>query len=178
MVVVPYARSGFRVGRAAAVELERHLTDHTVGVVLMNHGLFTFGSGPRQAYDRMIDLVTEAEDYLDDVAGRGEPLGSIGAPPGADRIDLASLRFEVSKVAGRPFIVSRHSDHESWAFSRRRDLEEVASQGPATPDHVIWTKTVPMFGSRCRAIRRRLLRLLRGESDRVGPCGCSTRHPA
>lgn len=168
VVVVPYARSGFRVGRAAAVELERHLTDHTVGVVLMNHGLFTFGSGPRQAYDRMIDLVTEAEDYLDDVAGRGEPLGSIGAPPGADRIDLASLRFEVSKVAGRPFVVSRHTDHESWAFSRLGDLERLASQGPATPDHVIWTKTVPMFGRDVQQYADDYMAYYERNRDRVG----------
>jgi len=33
VVVVPYARSGFRVGRAAAVELARQLTDETVGIV-------------------------------------------------------------------------------------------------------------------------------------------------
>ncbi len=146
VVVVPYARSGFRVGRAAAVELEQHLTDDTVGVVLMNHGLFTFGSSPKQAYDRMIDLVTEAEDYLDDASGREAPLGSVGAPPSADRTALASLRLAISRAAGRPFIMSRHTDHESWAFSRSEDLERLASQGPATPDHVIWTKTVPMFG--------------------------------
>jgi len=146
VVVVPYARSGFRVGRAAAVELAGHLTDDTVGIVLMNHGLFTFGDTPREAYDRMIDLVTEAEDYLTRSSSSEAAHGSVGAIRSADRSDLAKLRYEISTVAGTPFIMSRHSDHESWAFSRRSDLADIAGQGPATPDHVIWTKTVPMFG--------------------------------
>ncbi len=146
VVVVPYARSGFRVGRAAAVELAKQITDDTVGIVLMNHGLFTFGDSPRQAYDRMIDLVTEAEQYLTSSSSSEGASGSIGAIRSADRTGLATLRYEISAVAGIPFILSRHSDHESWAFSNRDDLAEIAGQGPATPDHVVWTKTVPMFG--------------------------------
>lgn len=146
VVVVPYARSGFRVGRAVAAELDRQLTSETIGVVLMNHGLFSFGENPRQAYDRMIGLVTEAEQYLSESCGREDPPSPMGRPPVVDRISLATLRTDISEAAGAPFIVSRHSDHESWAFSRRGDLEELASRGPATPDHVIWTKTVPMFG--------------------------------
>jgi NAD(P)-dependent dehydrogenase (short-subunit alcohol dehydrogenase family) len=112
----------------------------------MNHGLFTFGDTPREAYDRMIDLVTEAEHYLTRSSSSEGAFGSVGAIGSADRSDLAKLRYQISSVAGTPFIMSRHADHESWVFSRRDDLEEIAGRGPATPDHVIWTKTVPMFG--------------------------------
>ncbi len=146
VIVVPYSRSGFRVGRAAAVELARHLTDDTIGIVLMNHGLFTFGDTPQEAYDRMIDLVSEAECYLTGSSSSEEAIGSVGAVRSADRSDLARLRHAISEAAGTPFIMSRHIDPESWAFSNRDDLEKIAGQGPATPDHVIWTKTVPMFG--------------------------------
>jgi len=169
VVVVPYARSGFRIGRATAVELERRLTDETIGVVLMNHGLFTFGSDPHEAYDRMIGLVTEAEAYLQEPSAREEPPGSVGASPSADRSVLASLRAEISRAAGAPFIVSRHSDHESWAFSRRSDLEEVAGQGPATPDHVIWTKNVPMFGRDVDAYADAYRSYFEENQPRVGP---------
>ncbi|MCJ7781941.1 MAG: class II aldolase/adducin family protein, partial [Acidimicrobiia bacterium] len=146
VIVVPYARSGFRVGRATAVALEHHPTDDAVGIVLMNHGLFTFGDTPREAYDRMIELVTEAERYLTRSSSGEATEGSVGAIRSADRSGLAKLRSDISSAAGAPFVMSRHTDHESWVFSRRDDLEEVAGQGPATPDHVIWTKTVPMFG--------------------------------
>ncbi len=146
VVIVPYARSGFRVGRATAVELVRNLSADTVGIVLMNHGLFTFGDTAHEAYDRMIGLVTEAERYLAGSAASEEARGSVGAIPNVDRSDLARLRLEISKAAGKPFIAHRHIDEVSLAFSRRDDLESIASRGPITPDHVIWTKTVPMFG--------------------------------
>ncbi|MEN8040466.1 MAG: bifunctional aldolase/short-chain dehydrogenase [Actinomycetota bacterium] len=146
VVVVPYARSGFRVGRATAIELERQLSENTIGIVLMNHGLFTFGDSPKDAYGRMIDLVTEAEQYIRDQAGE-EPTGSSpGEVRPADRLEIAEMRSRISEAAGRPFIVERHTDEASWAFSQDPDVATLAAQGPATPDHVIWTKTVPMFG--------------------------------
>ncbi|MEN8233465.1 MAG: bifunctional aldolase/short-chain dehydrogenase [Actinomycetota bacterium] len=146
VVVVPYARSGFRVGKATADEYAAQITDRTIGIVLMNHGLFTFGSTHREAYERMIELVSEAEEHLTRSSSGGVVPGLVDAIPSVDRPGLASLRSEISVAAGRPMILSRHTDDGSWAFSQRPDLETLAGQGPATPDHVIWTKTLPMFG--------------------------------
>jgi len=146
VVVVPYARSGFKVGRATAIELEQHLSDETVGIVLMNHGLFTFGDSAKQAYDRMIDLVSSAEAYIDGYGTEPRSIVEVGAPPDVDRVEIASLRSAISDVAGRPFIVTRSSDATGWGFSQDPDVESLSSQGPATPDHVIWTKTLPMLG--------------------------------
>ncbi len=146
VVVVPYAMSGFRVARAAAAAFEREATAQTLGIMLMNHGLFTFGDTTLEAYSRMIDLVTEAEEYLaKNSVGGVSPTPSV-APPAVARTELAQLRKEISTVAGRPFIMRRHHDDVSWAFSQRPDLAVLATQGPATPDHVIWTKRVPLLG--------------------------------
>jgi NAD(P)-dependent dehydrogenase (short-subunit alcohol dehydrogenase family) len=43
-------------------------------------------------------------------------------------------------------IATRSADPASAAFCRRPDLATVACQGPATPDHVIRTKRLPMLG--------------------------------
>src|SRR3972149_4309285 len=37
---------------------------NTIGMVLMNHGIFSFGKTAQESYERMIDLVTWAENYL------------------------------------------------------------------------------------------------------------------
>ncbi len=146
VVVVPYARSGFRAGRATAVELAGQLSDATIGIMLLNHGLFTFGESSKQAYDRMIDLVSEAEQYIaENAQATSIDAGSRGVSD-VDRLDVAALRSVISEVAGKPFIVSRHTDDVSWEFSQRHDLELLAGLGPVTPDHVIWTKARPMFG--------------------------------
>ncbi|MEX2049366.1 MAG: class II aldolase/adducin family protein, partial [Gemmatimonadota bacterium] len=64
IAVVPYVMPGFLLARRCAVELPAKLGPKTAGVVLMHHGLFTFGDTARESYERMIDLVGRAEEYL------------------------------------------------------------------------------------------------------------------
>src|SRR6185295_13630920 len=63
-VVVPYVMPGFLLAREAARAWAEHATDATVGMVLMHHGLFTFGATARESYERMIELVARAEERL------------------------------------------------------------------------------------------------------------------
>ncbi len=146
VVVVPYAMSGFKAASAAARAYQAEATDTTEAVVLMNHGVFTFGDTPREAYHRMVDIVTKAEAFLADNGHNGRsPIPAAGPQP-VDRLELARLRKDISEAAGTPCIVRRHTDEFSWAFSQRPDLGAVSQQGVATPDHVIWTKRVPLLG--------------------------------
>jgi rhamnose utilization protein RhaD (predicted bifunctional aldolase and dehydrogenase)/NAD(P)-dependent dehydrogenase (short-subunit alcohol dehydrogenase family) len=146
VIIVPYVRSGFRAGRAVAAAIADAYTNDTIAIILMDHGLFTFGTTPRQAYDHMIDLVTEAELFIEASASMQAETPSVGEPPEFTALSFAALREEISQVAGRPFVLTRHTDPASWAFSKGPDVEAVAGRGPITPDHVIWTKTLPMFG--------------------------------
>ena len=34
------------------------------GMILLNHGVFSFGNDAKTSYDRMINIVTQAEEYL------------------------------------------------------------------------------------------------------------------
>jgi len=63
VVVIPYAMPGFKLARLCAEQFPKRAGPRTVGMVLMNHGLFTFGETAREAYELMIDLVTLAEEY-------------------------------------------------------------------------------------------------------------------
>jgi NAD(P)-dependent dehydrogenase (short-subunit alcohol dehydrogenase family) len=44
-------------------------------------------------------------------------------------------------------VVTRHTDSRTAGFVARSDLGSLATRGPATPDHVIRTKRVPMVGT-------------------------------
>ncbi|WP_248782356.1 bifunctional aldolase/short-chain dehydrogenase [Saccharothrix syringae] len=143
VVVVPYVMPGFALARRCAELFARHAGERTVGVVLMNHGLFTFGEDTEQAYARHVELVDAAETFL----ARHRPARRPAPPlPRADHRELAALRREISSAAGHPVIVSRHTDPATAAFVARPDLADVAGRGPATPDHVIRTKRVPLVG--------------------------------
>lgn len=146
VIVVPYAMSGFRVARAAALAYRREATNSTIGMVLMNHGVFTFGSDAREAYHRMVEIVDTAEDYLQANSSGGKSPKPASAPPAVDRIEVADLRKEVSTAAGKPCLLRRYTDEATWAFTQRPDLTAVAGHGPATPDHTIFTKRVPLIG--------------------------------
>ena len=146
VVIVPYVMPGFELARACAERFAAEAGPRTIGMVLMNHGLFTFGDSARVAYERMIDLVTLAEQYL---AERGA--WQIATPPAQppdrpQRHELAALRRDVSAAAGAPMILASHADARALAFARRDDLATISQQGPATPDHVIRTKRVPQLG--------------------------------
>lgn len=142
VVVVPYVMPGFALARRCAELVARHAGDHTLGVVLMNHGLVTFGEDVEQAYARHIRLVDDAEAYL----ARRRPARAAASLPRVDPRDLAALRARIAAAAGHPVIVSRHTDPATAAFVARSDLADVACRGPATPDHVIRTKRVPLVG--------------------------------
>ena len=47
----------------------------------MNHGLFTFAETTRDAYDRHIELITRAEQWLDDHARRERRPATSRCPP-------------------------------------------------------------------------------------------------
>jgi NAD(P)-dependent dehydrogenase (short-subunit alcohol dehydrogenase family) len=145
VIVVPYVMPGFPLARLCAESFSAQLGPHTVGVVLLKHGFFSFGATARESYERMIELVSRAEEYLDRHHAWSVPHPQPRAVS-TKRTDLAALRHRVSAAAGAPMIVASHADQTALAFAQRADLEVITQQGPATPDHVIRTKRVPMLG--------------------------------
>lgn len=154
VLIIPYVMPGFalakRCAQAYATRAAAGTTAHILGIVLMNHGLVTFGDTARQAYTRMIDLVTLAEQYIEK-HGVWRIVFPPATPPAAPierplRVEIAALRREVSAAAGAPMILATHTDDRALGFARHSDVADIACRGPATPDHVIRTKRVPLIG--------------------------------
>ncbi|MFP3915874.1 MAG: SDR family NAD(P)-dependent oxidoreductase, partial [Actinomycetota bacterium] len=144
VLIVPYVMPGFDLAKAVAELWPGKAGEDAAGMVLMNHGLFTFAETTREAYARHTELITRAEEWLE----RHAPLSP---PPPSDlgdvpRVELASLRQEISRAAGKPMLVTRHRDDVVARFVSRPDLGSLATRGPLTPDHVIRTKRIPLVG--------------------------------
>jgi rhamnose utilization protein RhaD (predicted bifunctional aldolase and dehydrogenase)/NAD(P)-dependent dehydrogenase (short-subunit alcohol dehydrogenase family) len=144
VIVIPYVMPGFKLARACAQRVRAGLGPGVLGVVLMNHGMFTFGDTAKESYDRMIEAVSRAEAYLAHHrrATPAVPGRRVAVPP----VVRAELRRSVSEAAGSPVVVSSHRDGEVMAFLARPDLDVVSQRGPVTPDHVIRTKPWPLLG--------------------------------
>ena len=146
VVVIPYVMPGFDLARSCAVRFPAEAKAGTIGMVLMNHGLFSFGETARLSYERMIELVQMAENYLARHNAWEPPRQRNGTAEQPIRIKTAKLRREISRVAGFPMIMQVHPDGRSIAFANRSDVGEISQRGPATPDHVIRTKRLPLIG--------------------------------
>ncbi len=146
VVIIPYIMPGFDLARLCEERFNSEVGEQTIGMVLLNHGIFSFGETAQQSYERMIQLVSRAEDYLHNCGAWEIPRRSMVAANQSLGHTLAALRSEVSAAAGFPVIMSLHDDDQSLAFSQREDVGQISQQGPATPDHVIRTKRLPLVG--------------------------------
>src|SRR5205823_5133671 len=76
--IVPYVMPGFGLAKRAAQIFE---ADRTVeALILVKHGVFSFGDDAREAYERMISVVSLAEERL---ASGPKNVFSAAALPGA-----------------------------------------------------------------------------------------------
>ncbi|MCA6595172.1 MAG: bifunctional aldolase/short-chain dehydrogenase [Pseudanabaena sp. M046S1SP1A06QC] len=151
VVIIPYVMPGFDLARVCAEKFAAEKSDRTIGMVLMNHGIFSFGETAQESYERMIALVDRAEDYLKKHdAWEISPPNSLIRESDA-RSEIAKLRAEVAEVAGFPVVLSSHMDGQNLAFAQREDVKIVSQQGCATPDHVIRTKRLPLVGRDVKA---------------------------
>jgi rhamnose utilization protein RhaD (predicted bifunctional aldolase and dehydrogenase)/NAD(P)-dependent dehydrogenase (short-subunit alcohol dehydrogenase family) len=146
VVIIPYVMPGFDLARLCAERFPQQAGKNTIGMVLMKHGIFSFGSTARQSYERMIELVDLAERYLERRSAWQLKRPALGRGEQPQRLEIALLRAEISRVAGNPLIVAVHQDARTLSFARRPDVATASQQGPVTPDHVIRTKRVPMVG--------------------------------
>ncbi len=168
LVYIPYVMPGFDLARSCAAIFPRERTPQTIGMALEHHGLFSFGDTARESYERMIDLVRRAEDYLRRNGAWQIPFETAPTPAAVPALALATLRRELSEVAGFPLLLASTGDERGRAFVRRSDLARVATQGPATPDHSIRTKRVPMVGRDVKAYSAEYRRYFEEHAHRTG----------
>ena len=146
VVIIPYVMPGFDLAKDVARIFSKDATEKTEGMILMNHGIFSFGDDAKESYDRMINLVNEAENYL--LSQNAWDIEKTSSNVVTKKISkqVSQLRHQVSLIAGYPLLMNLTNSHQGVSFSNREDLKKIATRGPLTPDHVIRTKRIPMIG--------------------------------
>ncbi len=143
MLTIPYVMPGFDLAKTVAKALEKVDPYDYDGLILMNHGIFTFHDDPKRAYELMIEYVTRAELHLASKCGKGYKLPTANVEE-EDLAGLAKIRHIVSGLRGVPVIARLDNSPEAVGFSNRKDAARLATRGPLTPDHTIRTKRVPV----------------------------------
>jgi len=142
MLIVPYVMPGFVLARTVYTMTRDIDWQKLDGILLMNHGVFTFADDAKRSYERHIEIVTQAEAY---VAQHTEPRSTATTPPQIDLLELARLRRAVSRARGTATLAQLNADAEAVAFSTMPAIADVGTRGLMTPDHVLRTKRTPVM---------------------------------
>ncbi len=145
VLIVPYLRPGFQLSKLVGAAVRAN--PNARGLVLMNHGLVTWGETPKEAYDRHIALVTEAEAF---VAQRVFPAAA-PAVPTSDVERRRALAVRIAPIlrgllSRERRVVLRFDDSDDvMTFMMRPDAPQLLQAGAATPDHMLHTKRAALW---------------------------------
>jgi rhamnose utilization protein RhaD (predicted bifunctional aldolase and dehydrogenase)/NAD(P)-dependent dehydrogenase (short-subunit alcohol dehydrogenase family) len=146
---VPYVMPGFALAKKAVETFEK--SSNVEGLILDKHGIFTFGNDARQAYERMIEFVSLAENYLRKrsnakLAGARLPHQIAALSDVAPIIRGAcAQRDAFGEGAHKRLVLDFRSSDLVLAYVNGKDLARYARGGPVTPDYVIRTKPWPLI---------------------------------
>jgi rhamnose utilization protein RhaD (predicted bifunctional aldolase and dehydrogenase)/NAD(P)-dependent dehydrogenase (short-subunit alcohol dehydrogenase family) len=145
--MVSYIMPGFALAKAAAEVYEKN--PKVEGLMLINHGLFTFGTTAKESYDRHIDAVTKAEEYIAKNPPKAlTPIEGPAANAGEKELLNALapvLRGLYGVKSEKNWVVHHRKDEKAKAFASSEECVTWSQVGTATPDHVIRTKQKPLL---------------------------------
>jgi rhamnose utilization protein RhaD (predicted bifunctional aldolase and dehydrogenase)/NAD(P)-dependent dehydrogenase (short-subunit alcohol dehydrogenase family) len=145
---VPYVMPGFGLAKAAARVFD---ADPSVeGLILVKHGIFSFGVDARQSYERMIALVTLAEQRL----AQNRKSAFVGAKLPARPAPVAEVAPIIRGACSLPdgkidgawkrFVLDFRGSDAVMNFVNGADLARYGQAGVVTPDHNIRIKNRPL----------------------------------
>lgn len=147
--LVPYVMPGFGLARQAADIYERG--PEVDGLILLNHGVVSFGASARQAYERMVAIVSAAEERLS--RGRRTVFASAQLPASiAGAAEVASILRGACALPDPAapglytrFVLDFRNGPAVLNFTSGAELSRYGTAGVATPDHAIRTKNLPLI---------------------------------
>ena len=150
LAVVPFVFPGFGLARAAAMAYAEN--PEVEGIVLIRHGLVTFGGTARESYNRMIKFVTIAERGISKSGRKPFPARvRLHAPRQAELAELAPVIRGALAEGGesgggfRRMILHYRSSRAIREFVDGKAVNRYSQRGVATPDHIIRTKNLPLL---------------------------------
>jgi rhamnose utilization protein RhaD (predicted bifunctional aldolase and dehydrogenase)/NAD(P)-dependent dehydrogenase (short-subunit alcohol dehydrogenase family) len=149
MGLVPYVMPGFALAKLAAEIYEA--APAVEGLILHKHGIFTFGATAEEAYARMIEMVTRAEERL--ARNRTAVFETAHLPQAVAPVatvapilrGACSAKDERTEGAWRRLILEFRSTPDILTFVNGAEVARYSQAGVVTPDHTIRTKNWPML---------------------------------
>jgi rhamnose utilization protein RhaD (predicted bifunctional aldolase and dehydrogenase) len=138
-LIVPYIMPGFILAHEIFKMTRDFDWDACEGIILHNHGIFTFDDDAKRSYDKMIEAVSLAEDFLsanaDLTFDKIEPTG----------FDIDRLKVLIEESKGCEVFMKINQTPLALHYASQEHLYMKATRGVLTPEHIIRTKRVPLI---------------------------------
>ncbi len=138
VLIFPYFQSGFELAKRFNDMIVKEDLQNYDGVILRNHGLFTWGSTAEESYRKHVKLISEAESFIN-TKWKGIPEGELPADAEEKMFkSLPELRRALSRKERK--ILTWERSPEAVGYSLSELASSNSTLGPATPDMLIRTK--------------------------------------
>ncbi len=154
IVYVPYIMPGFALAKKSKTCFDQSVKDNyeqPIGMVLLKHGLVSFGDSAKQAYERMIYLVNLAEKKIDVLKTHHLKQTKIKEQVPSPSEITPILRGLLAKVMStnssnpRRVVLEHRNNAMIEKYVNGTHLESYSQKGTVTPDHVIRIKQKPLI---------------------------------
>jgi rhamnose utilization protein RhaD (predicted bifunctional aldolase and dehydrogenase)/NAD(P)-dependent dehydrogenase (short-subunit alcohol dehydrogenase family) len=151
VIILSYIHPGFSLAKAVAEAYAKKPT--ASGIILMQHGLITWGEDALTAYTNHIEIVTRAEVYIQNWINRKRTKKSVNVDAAKKlyRKLAPQLRGKLAAPSNNPdnpykrFILSPIIDKESLNIIAHEKGEMRVMSPPLTSDHLIRSKPLPVW---------------------------------
>lgn len=135
-LIVPYVMPGFVLAKKV-YEMTKDIDwANLKGIILLNHGVFTYDEDGMKSYEKMLSVVSKAQKYLDNHT-------KIKYKSCKQTHDIALIKRLISEVKGYDVEVLVNESKIAKTFACMGDLS-VSQKGMLTPEHIIRTKRTPI----------------------------------
>lgn len=139
-LIVPYVMPGFILAKTIYDMTKDMDWEKCEGIILHNHGIFTFDDDAKTSYGKMIDAVTIAENFLEQNAKL-----QIDENIESCSFDTGKLKEIIEGEKGCEITMNINRSPLALHYSSQDNLDEFAARGVLTPEHIIRTKREPLI---------------------------------
>lgn len=147
-VWVPYERPGFTLSKMIAKGVKNNPQAELV--LMEKHGLVTWGETSKEAYEKTISIITEAEEFIKSRQHEEDAFGgqAFDSLPEAERKKvLASIMPVIRGAVGeeKKMLLTFDDADDVLQYLNSKNAAALSQVGAACPDHLVHTKMKPLF---------------------------------
>ncbi|OXS73437.1 bifunctional rhamnulose-1-phosphate aldolase/short-chain dehydrogenase [Domibacillus enclensis] len=147
-VWVPYVRPGFTLSKMIADGVKENPNAELV--IMEKHGLVTWGETSEEAYNQTINIINEAESYIQNKQKETDTFGGQAYEALSEKERQRVLAAVMPVIRGsvsdeKKMLLTYDDADDVLEFVNSKDAGTLSQVGAACPDHLVHTKMKPLY---------------------------------